>query len=147
MWGFQGGLAHLRPSLSPPGRLCRLRGCSAAPSGLPHGWAVLRKGGVEVRIPRWLSVIVCVVMLASSGGAASALEINDATRAQLEQLNGLGVAMTERVIVERAKAPFQSWDELRTRVKGIGLKRARQLDAQGLTVNGAPLPPGQGTPR
>lgn len=68
--------------------------------------------------------------------AALALEINDASRAQLEQLNGVGVSMAEQMLVERAKTPFAGWDDLRKRVKGIGSKRMQQWQAQGVTVNG-----------
>lgn len=67
---------------------------------------------------------------------AAALEINVASRAQLEQLNGVGVTMAEQLLAERAKAPFAGWDDLRQRVKGIGSKRAAQWQAQGVTVNG-----------
>jgi hypothetical protein len=68
--------------------------------------------------------------------AALALEINEANRAQLEQLNGVGVTMAEQMLIERAKAPFSGWDDLRKRVKGIGAKRVQQWQGQGVTVNG-----------
>lgn len=68
--------------------------------------------------------------------AAAALEINTATRAELEQVNGIGVAMTERVLVERARAPFRDWDDFQRRVKGMGGARIERLQGQGLTVNG-----------
>lgn len=70
--------------------------------------------------------------------AAAALEINTATRAELEQLNGVGVAMAERVLNERAKAPFRDWDDLQRRVKGMAGARSERLRAQGVTVNGIP---------
>ena len=41
--------------------------------------------------------------------AAAALEINTATRAQLEQLNGLGVATVERILQAREQRPFADW--------------------------------------
>jgi competence protein ComEA len=78
-------------------------------------------------------------------GSASAVEINEASRAQLEQLNGLGVARTGQILRERARAPFKSWDDLLARVKGIGAKGMQRLGAQGLTVNGQP-PPSRSTP-
>jgi len=68
--------------------------------------------------------------------AVAALEINTATRAELEQLNGVGVAMAERVLNERAKAPFRDWDDLQRRVKGIAGARIERLQAQAVTVNG-----------
>ena len=71
--------------------------------------------------------------------AATALEINTATRAQLEQLPGLGVATTERILQARSERPFADWNDLAARVGGLRGKRAEQLDRQGLTVNGKAL--------
>jgi competence protein ComEA len=69
--------------------------------------------------------------------AVAALEINDANRAQLEQLNGIGVALAERILDERERAgPFRDWRDLERRVKGIRGARAERLAAQGVTVNG-----------
>ena len=68
--------------------------------------------------------------------SAAALEINDANRAQLEQLNGVGVTLADRILVERDKARFIGWDDLRKRVKGISGKRVTEWQAHGVTVNG-----------
>ena len=73
-------------------------------------------------------------LLASPPGRAQ--EINTATRAELEQLNGIGVTMAERILVERERAPFKSWDDLEYRVKGMRGARVQRLQAQGATVNG-----------
>lgn len=67
---------------------------------------------------------------------AQALEINEATRAQIEQLDGAGVTMTDRMLEERTRQPFAGWDDLRKRVKGLGPRRIQQWQAQGVTVNG-----------
>jgi len=80
------------------------------------------------------------LLLALLPALAAAVEVNTATRAQLEQLPGLGVAMTERILQARGERPFADWDDLAARVAGIGGKRAEQLHRQGLTVNGKPLP-------
>ncbi len=79
-----------------------------------------------------------VTLLASLlfSASAAALEINDANRAQLEQLNGVGVAMADRMLIEREKARFAGWDDLRKRVKGISGKRVAEWQARGVTVNG-----------
>jgi competence protein ComEA len=75
-------------------------------------------------------------ILALLPAAAAALEINTASRAQLEQLPGLGVATSERILRARSERPFADWNDLAARVSGIRGKRAAQLDRQGLTVNG-----------
>ncbi len=78
---------------------------------------------------------------------AWALELNDANRAQLEQLNGIGVTTAEVILQERAKAPFRDWIDLSQRVKGMSGKRLEQLQAQGVTVNGVPGTFTAGAPR
>ncbi len=67
---------------------------------------------------------------------AQALEINEANRAQLEQLDGIGVVLADKMLVERSKAPFAGWADLRKRVKGISGKRVQQWQSRGVTVNG-----------
>jgi competence protein ComEA len=87
-------------------------------------------------LPCLLSVLLCL-------GAAQAgeppLELNTATRAQLERLKGVGVSLSERLLAARAQAPFADWPDLQRRVPGLGAKLARRLSDQGLTVNGASL--------
>ncbi|MCS7102242.1 MAG: DUF655 domain-containing protein [Burkholderiaceae bacterium] len=77
------------------------------------------------------------MLVAALPAVAQALELNEASRAQLEQLDGLGVAMTDRILAERAKAPFRDWEDLARRVKGMRGARSEQLQRQGVTVNGA----------
>lgn len=77
--------------------------------------------------------------LAGHGAMAlAALDINRATEADLDGLSGLGPATTRLILGERDKAPFKNWQDLLTRVKGIGPTSAARLSAQGLTVNGQP---------
>ena len=80
---------------------------------------------------RGLLALLCVVP-----SLAAALDLNDASRAQIEQLNGIGVTTAEVILNERAKGPFRDWSDLRQRVKGMSGKRVEQLQAQGVTVNG-----------
>jgi competence ComEA-like helix-hairpin-helix protein len=54
------------------------------------------------------------------------IDINQATREELQRLPGIGPKMSQRIVDEREKAPFKSVDELR-RVPGIGPKRLEQL--------------------
>lgn len=92
------------------------------------------KLGLRIADRGWRWAVAWLVCLLPLGAAA--LEINTATRAELEQLNGIGVAMAERVLNERAKAPFRDWDDLQRRVKGMRGERSERLQGQGVTVNG-----------
>ena len=81
-----------------------------------------------------------LLALLLSGQAAWAqpapLELNEATRAQLESLQGSGPALAERMLQARANKLFKDWTDLRHRVRGVGLKLAAKLSSQGLVVNG-----------
>jgi competence protein ComEA len=64
------------------------------------------------------------------------LELNQASRAELESLPGIGPALAERLLTARAQQPFKDWADLRRRVRGIGAALARRLSTQGLRVQG-----------
>lgn len=69
-----------------------------------------------------------------------ALEVNDATEAQLDGVRGLGPSQTARILQAREAGPFKSWADFMVRVKGIKAPTATKLSAQGLTVGGATYP-------
>ncbi|MDO5103677.1 MAG: DUF655 domain-containing protein [Lautropia sp.] len=64
-----------------------------------------------------------------------AFDINQADARQLQSLNGIGPKLAERVLKERAKGPFQDFDDLSARVKGVGPARIRQWRAEGVVVS------------
>jgi len=68
-----------------------------------------------------------------------ALEINQASEADLDGLRGLGPAFTRRVMRERDIRPFTDWPDLMRRVSGMGRVTAGKLADQGLTVSGQML--------
>ena len=70
---------------------------------------------------------------------AWALEVNQATEAELDGLRGLGPAFTRRILAERSLRPFVDWPDLMHRVSGMGGVTAQKLSAQGLTVNSQSL--------
>lgn len=78
---------------------------------------------------------VCALLLALAA-PARALDINQASAAELDSLRGVGPGLSTPLLAERAKAPFKDWHDLITRSKGIGPGNAARLSAQGLTVNG-----------
>ena len=74
---------------------------------------------------------------------AWALEVNQATEAELDGLRGLGPAFTRRILAERSLRPFADWSDLMRRVSGMGDVTAQKLSAQGLTVNSQSLSTGK----
>jgi competence protein ComEA len=83
--------------------------------------------------------LVLSIALACTGAFAEP-EVNHASLAELEALSGIGTGIAARIIDERSKAPFKSWGDLITRIKGLGDSSAAKLSSAGLTVNGAPYP-------
>ena len=81
-------------------------------------------------------ILALVVMLYATL-AMAAVEINKASDADLDGIKGIGPATTKLIATERKKGEFKDWNDLITRVKGIGEARATKLSAEGLTVNGA----------
>ena len=78
---------------------------------------------------------------------AWALEVNQATEAELDGLRGLGPAFTRRILAERSLRPFADWPDLMRRVSGMGGVTARKLSAQGLKVNNQSLSTEKKTPQ
>ncbi len=84
-------------------------------------------------IKKWC--LLATLFLASA--AMAAVDVNKATEADLDGLNGVGPATTQLILKERKKGDFKDWADLMHRVKGIGDVRASKLSAAGLTVSGA----------
>lgn len=72
-----------------------------------------------------------------------ALDINQATEAELDNLRGLGPAITRRILAARAQHPFTDWADLMGRVSGMGLATAQKLSDQGLRVQAQAWQPPQ----
>ncbi|MEZ2721519.1 ComEA family DNA-binding protein [Paenalcaligenes hominis] len=90
---------------------------------------------------QWGRVIVCVVLLAWAW-QAQAVNLNQASLQQLQQIKGIGPKTAERIIHERDRAgPFSSLQDLSDRIKGIGPKRLSGLHEAGLTIEPMPAVP------
>ena len=72
--------------------------------------------------------------MACSIGADPVPSINRASAEELEDLDGIGPTLSQRIVEERRKGPFQSVDDLR-RVRGIGKKTLENLRPH-ITVGG-----------
>jgi competence protein ComEA len=85
---------------------------------------------------RLLAWLLSGLPLLGSAQAQQLVELNTATRAQLESVPGIGPQLAERLLAAR---PFADWPDLLRRVKGLGRASALRLSAQGLRVNGEAL--------
>ncbi len=71
----------------------------------------------------------------------AALDINQASEAELDSIKGIGPGTSGKILDERKKAPFKDWNDFIVRVKGIGAGKAAQFSAEGVTVNNAAFKP------
>ena len=73
--------------------------------------------------------------------AFAAVDVNRGSEAELDSIKGIGPATSKQIVAERKKAEFKNWDDLISRVKGLGDKTAAKLSEGGLTVGGASYKP------
>lgn len=73
--------------------------------------------------------------------ALAAVDVNTASEADLDSIKGIGPGTSSKMLQARKAGKFKDWADLIERVPGIGDKRAAQLSAEGLTVNGAKYQP------
>ena len=66
----------------------------------------------------------------------AAVDVNKATAADLDSIKGIGPTTSSSILAERKKSEFKDWDDLISRVKGIGPTKAAQFSNGGLTVSG-----------
>jgi len=81
---------------------------------------------------------VLALLLAAMALPAPAVELNDASQAELERIKGIGPELSGRILAQRAVRAFEGWADLMRRVPGVGTRSAQRLAAQGLTVAGQP---------
>lgn len=67
----------------------------------------------------------------------AAVDVNTGTAADLDSVKGIGPGISKRIIDERGKGQFKDWNDLISRVKGVGTKNAAKFSQGGMTVNGA----------
>ena len=83
-----------------------------------------------------LKKILAILMMLYAAAAFAAVDVNKANAAELDGVKGIGPSMSKRILDERRKGHFKSWDDFIDRVKGVGEASAAKLSAEGLTING-----------
>ena len=83
-----------------------------------------------------LKKILAILAMLYAAAAFAAVDVNTAKASDLDGLKGIGPVMSKRILDERKKGKFKSWEDMIERVKGLGDNSASKLSAEGLTVNG-----------
>lgn len=77
------------------------------------------------------------VLAAHFSLAFAQVDVNKADQAALDGIRGVGPKLSSAILDERKKGGnFKDWQDLESRVKGVGGKSAVRLSNAGLTVNG-----------
>lgn len=88
-------------------------------------------------IRNFLSILLAVFAL----NAFAAVDANQATRADLESVKGIGPGLSAKIVDARKTGSFKDWGDLVERVGGIGPGNAAKLSQAGLTVGGSSFDP------
>lgn len=89
-------------------------------------------------------LLILAICFAFIGSAFAAVDLNTATQAQLESVNGIGPVKAKAIIEYRARnAPFKSVDDL-ANVKGFGKKTVDKVRAEVTVGSGASAKPAVG---
>lgn len=76
-------------------------------------------------------------LIASIGFAFANVDVNQADQAALDSIKGIGPTTSKAILDERKKGGnFKDWNDLQTRVKGVGDKSSEKFSQAGMTVNG-----------
>ena len=84
-----------------------------------------------------LKKILTVFTLLYAAATFAAVDANQASAAELDSIKGIGRGLSGKILDERKKGAFKDWNDLITRVNGVGATSAAKYSAQGLTVNGS----------
>ncbi|MFJ7566933.1 ComEA family DNA-binding protein [Herminiimonas sp. NPDC097707] len=83
-------------------------------------------------------LLVLAGLFVSISFAFADVDVNKADQAALDGIKGIGPTTSKAILEERKKGGnFKDWNDLQTRVKGIGEKSSEKFSQAGLTVNGA----------
>jgi competence protein ComEA len=80
---------------------------------------------------------IALLLTAFALNAFAAVDANQASRAELETVKGIGPGLSGKIMEARKTGAFKSWDDLVVRVGGVGTGNAARLSQAGLTVAGS----------
>lgn len=83
-----------------------------------------------------LKKILAAMLALFAAVAFAAVDANKATPAELDGVKGIGPVIAGKIVDERKNGAYKDWNDLITRVKGVGEGNAAKFSAEGLTVNG-----------
>ena len=82
--------------------------------------------------------LAAIVLATAAFAAQAAVEVNQASQAELETVKGIGPGLSAKILDARRSGAFRDWSDMVDRVGGIGPGNAARFSQAGLTVAGAP---------
>ena len=89
------------------------------------------------RFTRTARHLFAAALAAFSLHALAGIEANQASRADLETVKGIGPGLAGKIVSAREAGAFKDWNDLVTRVGGVGPGNAARFSQAGLTVGGS----------
>ena len=87
-------------------------------------------------IRRFIAAAVASLALLSTA-AFAAVEVNQASQAELETVKGIGPGLSAKIVKARQAGAFKDWADMVERVGGVGPGNAARFSQAGLVVGGA----------
>jgi competence protein ComEA len=81
--------------------------------------------------------IIATLLAVFALSAFAAVDANQANRADLETVKGIGPSLSGKIMDARKAGTFKDWGDFVQRVGGIGPGNAPKLSQAGLTVGGS----------
>lgn len=86
-----------------------------------------------------IRTLFAALLAAFALSAFAAVDVNQANRAELEGVKGIGPGLAGKILEARQAGAFKTWADMVERVAGVGPGNAARLSQAGLTLGGAPF--------
>ncbi|WP_051248937.1 helix-hairpin-helix domain-containing protein [Acidovorax sp. JHL-9] len=83
-----------------------------------------------------LKKLMVIVAMLYAAASFAAVDVNQATAAELDGIKGIGPGLSGKILTERKHGAFKDWEDFIQRVRGVGEVTASKFSAEGLRVNG-----------
>jgi competence protein ComEA len=84
-----------------------------------------------------LATLCAALAVALFTPAFAAVDVNQASQAELESIKGIGPGLSAKILAARQSGSFKNWDDFVQRVGGVGPGNAARFSQAGLTVAGS----------
>ena len=81
--------------------------------------------------------LIATVLAAFAFNAFAAADANQASRAELESVKGIGPGLSGKILEARKAGGYKNWVDFVERVPGVGPGNATRLSQAGLTISGS----------